>query len=134
MVGEAKVNVDSVVPEKAQMKNIQMNYTAVGGGLSAPIQKDQLIATLEVVYRNSVLSEVEVYAMCDVKPADKTGVVIHSVVKRSSGGGSGFLSVVGTICVIVLGAAIAYLAFNAYMRTRIRARRRKRRAQRRRNG
>ena len=133
VVGEAKVNVDSVVPEKAQMKNIQMNYTAVGG-LSAPIQKDQLIATLEVVYRNSVLSEVEVYAMCDVKPADQTGVVIHSVVKRSSGGGSGFLSVVGTICVIVLGAAIAYLAFNAYMRTRIRARRRKRRAQRRRNG
>lgn len=134
VVGEAKVNVDSVVPEKAQMKNIQMNYTAVGGGLSAPIQKDQLIATLEVVYRNSVLTEVEVYAMCDVKPADQTGVVIHSVVKRSSGGGSGFLSVVGTICVIVLGAAIAYLAFNAYMRTRIRARRRKRRAQRRRNG
>ena len=46
---------------------------------------------------------------------------------------SGFLSALGTICVIVLGVAIAYLAFNAYMRNRIRARRRKRRAQRRRN-
>ena len=72
--------------------------------------------------------------MSDVKPADQTGVVIHSVVKTTSGGSSGFLSAVGTICVIVLGAAIVYLAFNAYMRGRIRARRRRRRAQRRRNG
>ena len=39
----------------------------------------------------------------------------------------------GADCVIVLGAAIAYMTFNAYMRTRIRARRRKRRAQRRRS-
>ena len=34
---------------------------------------------------------------------------------------------------IVLGAAIAYMTFNAYMRTRIRARRKKRRSQRRRS-
>ena len=33
---------------------------------------------------------------------------------------------------IILGIAAAYLAFNAYMRSRIRAQRRKRRAQRRR--
>ena len=52
---------------------------------------------------------------------------------EGSKGTPGFLSALGTICVIVLGVAIAYLAFNAYMRNRIRARRRKRRAQRRRN-
>ena len=132
-VGQATVNVDSVVPANAQMKNIQMNYTAVGGGLSAPIKKDQLIATLEVVYRNSVLTEVEVFAMSDVKPADKTGVTIRSAATDETERPSGFLSVLGTICVIVLGVAIAYLTFNAYMRNRIRARRRKRRAQRRRN-
>ena len=132
-VGQAEVNVDTVVPVNAQMKNIQMNYKAVGGGLSAPIKKDQLIATLEVVYRNSVLTEVEVFAMSDVKRADKTGVTIRSAAVEDSGGTPGFLSALGTICVIVLGVAIAYLAFNAYMRTKIRARRRKRRAQRRRN-
>ncbi|MDO5546306.1 MAG: hypothetical protein Q4F81_10910 [Eubacteriales bacterium] len=132
-VGQAIVNVDSVVPASAQMKNIQMNYTAVDGGLTAPIKKDQLIATLQVVYRTSVLTEVEVYAMGDVKAADKTGVTIRSTAVDGSTGTSGFLSVLGTICVIVLGVAIAYLAFNAYMRTRIRARRRKRRSQRRRN-
>ena len=132
-VGQANVNVDSVVPVNAQMKNIQMNYKAVGGGLSAPIKKDQLIATLEVVYRTSVLSEVEVYAMSDVKPADKTGVTIRSTAIEGSKATPGFLSTLGTICVVVLGAATAYMAFNAYMRTRIRARRRKRRSQRRRS-
>lgn len=132
-VGQANVNVDSVVPVNAQMKNIQMNYKAVGGGLSAPIKKDQLIATLEVVYRTSVLAEVEVYAMSDVKPADKTGVTIRSTAVEGSKAPSGFLSTLGTICVIVLGVAIAYMTFNAYMRTRIRARRKKRRSQRRRS-
>lgn len=132
-VGQANVNVDTVVPINAQMKNIQMNYEAVDGGLTAPIKKDQMIATLEVVYRNSVLTEVEVYAMSDVRRADKTGVSIRSSAVEGSKGTPGFLSVLGTICVIVLGVAIAYLAFNAYMRNRIRARRRKRRAQRRRN-
>lgn len=132
-VGQANVNIDSVVPVNAQMKNIQMNYKAVGGGLSAPIKKDQLIATLEVVYRTSVLAEVEVYAMSDVRPADKTGVTIRSAAVEGSKATPGFLSTLGTICVVVLGIAIAYVTFNAYMRTRIRARRRKRRAQRRRS-
>lgn len=132
-VGQANVNIDSVVPASAQMKNIQMNYKAVDGGLSAPIKKDQLIATLEVVYRTSVLAEVEVYAMSDVKPANKTGVTIRSAAVEGSKAAPGFLSTLGTICVIVLGIAIAYLTFNAYMRARIRTRRRKRRAQRRRS-
>ena len=132
-VGQANVNVDTVVPINAQMKNIQMNYKAVDGGLTAPIKKDQMIATLEVVYRTSVLTEVEVYAMSDVRRADKTGVTIRSAAVEGSSGTPGFLSALGTICVIVLGVAIAYLAFNAYMRNRIRARRRMRRAQRRRN-
>ena len=132
-VGQANVNVDSVVPVNAQMKNIQMNYKAAGGGLSAPIKKDQMIATLEVVYRTSVLTEVEVYAMSDVKPADKTGVTIRSAAVEGSKATPSFLSALGTICVIALGVAIAYMTFNAYMRTRIRARRKKRRAQRRRS-
>ena len=131
-VGQATVDVDSVVPSKVQMNNLQMNYTVVDGGLSAPIKKGQLIATLEVVYRNSVLTEVEVYAMGDVKAANDSGVTIRSTAVRSDSDESGLLSVIGTICVIVLGLAAAYLAFNAYMRSRMRARRKKRRAARRR--
>ena len=131
-VGQAKVNVDTVVPNSAHMNNLQMNYSVLDGGLSAPVEKDQMIATLQVMYRSSVLTEIEVYSMGYVKPAGDTGVTIRSTAVRSDSDDSGLLSVIGTICVIVLGLAAAYLAFNAYMRSRMRARRKKRRAARRR--
>ena len=133
VVGEARVDIDSVVPKSAQMNNLQMNYKIVDGGLRAPIKEGQLIATLEVQYRNSVLAEAEVFAVSDVKPMDRTGVTIRSTAVRSDSDDSGILSVIGTICVIVLGLAIAYLGFNAYMRSKMRSRSRKRRAARRRN-
>ena len=132
-VGQATVNVDSVVPINAQMGNLQMNYKVKDNALTAPISKGDLIATLEVKYLNSVMTEVEVYAMGNVKSADNTGVVIRSTATRSDSDDSGIMSVIGTICVIILGLAVAYLGFNAYMRSRLRARRKKRRAARRRN-
>lgn len=132
-VGEAVVDVDSVVPINAQMSNLQMNYKVVEGGLTAPIEKGDLIATLEVKYLNSVMTEVEVYAMGNVKNTENTGVTIRSTATRSDSDDSGIMSVIGTISVIVLGLAVVYLAYNAYMRSRMRARRRRRRAERRRN-
>ena len=132
VVGEARVDIDSVVPKSAQMNNLQMNYKIVDGGLRAPIQEGQLIATLEVQYRNSVMAEAEVYAVSGVKAVDQTGVSIRSTAVRSDSDDSVILSVIGTISVIILGLAIAYLTFNAYMRSKMRARRRKRRAARRR--
>ena len=133
VVGEARVDIDSVVPKSAQMNNLQMNYQIVDGGLRAPIREGQLIATLQVQYRNSVMTEVEVFAVSGVKAVEDTGVTIRSTAVRSDSDNSGILSVIGTICVIILGLAIAYLGFNAYMRSKVRARRRKRRAARRRN-
>lgn len=132
-VGQSTVDVDSVVPINAQMGNLQMNYKVTDNALTAPISKGDLIATLEVKYLNSVMTEVEVYAMGNVKQADNTGVVIRSTAARSDSDDSGIMSVIGTICVIILGLAVAYLGFNAYMRSRMRARRKKRRAARRRN-
>ena len=132
MVGEARTDIDSVVPNSAQMNNLQMNYKIVDGGLRAPIQEGQLIATLEVQYRNSILAEAEVYAVSAVKSIDNTGVTIRSTAARSDADDSGILSVIGTISVIIIGLAAAYLAFNAYMRSKMRARRKKRRAARRR--
>ena len=132
VVGEARVDIDSVVPSSAQMNNLQMNYKIVDGGLRAPIKEGQLIATLEVQYRNSIVAEAEVYAVSAVKSMDNTGVTIRSTAVRSDSDTSGVLSVVGTISVIILGLGIAYLGFNAYMRSKMRARRKKRRAARRR--
>lgn len=133
VIGECTVDVDSVVPAAAQMDNLVMNFKIVDGNLSAPIQKGEIIATMQIEYRGSVMAEAEVYAMNSVKRAEGNGVTIYSAIPREQGGGSGFLSTVGTICVIGLGIAAAYLAFNAYMRSRAKARRRKRRAERRRN-
>jgi len=132
VVGEARIDIDSVVPNSAQMNNLQMNYKIVDGGLRAPIKEGQLIATLEVQYRNSVMAEAEVYAVSPVKSMDDTGVTIRSTAVRSDSDDSGILSVIGTISVIILGLAAAYLGFNAYMRSKMRARRKKRRAARRR--
>ena len=132
VVGEARVDIDTVVPSSAQMNNLQMNYKIVDGGLRAPIQEGQLIATLEVQYRNSVMAEAEVYAVSGVKSADNTGLTIRSTAVRSDSDTSGILSVIGSISVIIIGLAAAYLAFNAYMRSKMRARRKKRRAARRR--
>jgi len=131
-VGQSMVDIDSVVPINAQMQNLVMRFSVVNGGLAAPIKKDQMIATVQVEYRNSVLAEAEVYAMGDVKRTTETGVTIRSTAARTDAGDSGFLRVVGIICVVILGLAVVYLAFNAYMRSRIRARRRRRRENRRR--
>lgn len=133
VIGQCTVDVDSVVPVSAQMDNLIMNFKILNGNLTAPIQKGEKIATMQIEYRGSVMAETEVYAMNTVKRSDSNGVTIHSATSREQGSSSSFLSVLGTICVIGFGIAAAYLAFNAYMRNRIRARRRKRRAERRRN-
>lgn len=132
-VGEARLDVDSVVPVGAQMDNLIMQFSVVDGGLSAPIQQGDMIATMQISYRNSVLAEAEVYAMGAVKTADDPDVVIRSTAVRSDSDSSGFFSVLGTICLVILALAAVYLAWNAYMRSRMRARRRKRRQNRRRN-
>ncbi len=132
VVGQAEVNIDSVVPVDAQMGNLYMKFD-VQDGLAAPIKKDQRIATMQIEYRNSVLAEAEVFAAGNVTVAGNNDITIHSTAARSDSSDSGVLSVIGTICVIFLGIAAAYLAFNAYMRNRIRTRRKKRRQDRRRN-
>lgn len=131
VVGQSTVDVDSVVPKDASMDNLIMKYTVVDKGLSAPIKKGELIATVSVWFRNSCLTEVELFAMGDVKTSSDSGVTVHGNAVNTGGGG--FLSVLGTICVVVLGLAIAYLAFNAYMKSVIRNRRRRRRAERKRS-
>jgi len=131
-VGEATVNIDSVVPISAQMRNLTMTFDTGDIVLSAPIQKGQRIATLAINYRESCLAEVEVFAMGDVKPSDDSGVTIRSAASGGNSKVSDILSTIGTVCVVVLGVAAAYLAFNSYMRSRIRAQRRRRRANRRR--
>ena len=132
-MGQAVVNIDSVVPINAQMNNLVTSFIVTNKGLTAPIEKGQLIATAQVKYRDSVMAEAEIYAVSGVKASSETGVTIYSAVSDSSGKSSGILSTIGTIFVVVIGLVAAYLAFNSFMRSRMRAIRRKRRSERRRN-
>lgn len=132
VVGQSTVDVDSVVPKDASMDNLIMKYSVVDRGLTAPIDKGELIATVSVWFRNSCLTEVELFAVGNVKDVAATDVTVHGNAVNTGKAG-GFLSVLGTICVIVLCLAILYLAFNAYMRSVIRNRRRRRRAERKRS-
>ena len=131
-VALCQTNVDSVVPKNAQMRNLTINVKAEGGGLSAPIDAGEKIGVVEIWYRNSCMAEAEVVAMGNVRSIKNTGVEVHSAALKKQGG-SDILSTIGTICVIGLGLAAAYLAFNSFMRNRARAQRRRRRADRRRN-
>lgn len=133
VVGQAIVDYSSVVPIAATMDNLTINFSIKNGDLTAPIAKGQMIGTMEIWYRNSCMAEAEVYAMGNVKSVKDSGVTIRSTAVRRDADESGIMSVIGTICVIILGLAAAYLAFNAYMRSRIRAQRRRRREARRRN-
>lgn len=132
-VGEVRVNTDTVVPVKAQMDNLVMNFKLEGGGLAAPIKAGDRIATVQLEYRGSVMTEAEVFAIAKVDKAGSNGITVHTTETKSDKGSSGFLRTLGMVFVIGLGVAAVYLTFNAYMRNRIRARRRKRRADRRRN-
>lgn len=132
-VGEVREDVDSVVPVNAQMNNLNMTFELSNKGqLAAPLEAGQMIGTMKISYLNSVMAEAEVYSIGPVKASNDTGVTIRSAAVRSDADSASVWSVIGTICVIVLGLAVAYLAYNSYMRSRMRARRKKRRAQRRR--
>lgn len=132
-VGIANVNVDSVVPAGMTMDNLIMDPTVENGNLTAPINKGDLVATVQVWYRNSCLTEVELFSMGNVKATADSGVSIRTTATKTDSDSAGFMSVVGTICVVILGLVGVYLVYNSYMRSRIRAQRRKRRAARRRS-
>ena len=133
VVGQPHIDIDSVLPINCQMDNLEKRYTVVGGSLTAPVKKDDMIATVELWYRNSCVTEVQLFAMGDVKNADKTGVTIHNLETQSKAKSKATITIFGTVCAVILLGACGYIAFNVIRRKRMEARRRKRRASRRRS-
>lgn len=130
VVGQPKVNYDTVLKADCQMDNLYMEYSVTGGGLSAPISKGDKIATVAVKYRNCVVAEAELYAMGDVKTVADSATIEG---KDTQGDDRGIFGVIGTVCVVILGIAALYLGVNAWRRSQAKARRRRRRAARRRS-
>ena len=133
VVGQPKVNYNSVLPIDAKMDNLTKYFSPLDGGLTAPIDKGEMIGTVSIWYRNSCLAEAELYAMGDVSSTSNSGLTIQGEAVRDDSDMGGALDVILTVCLVVLIPAGLYLTINAWRRSRARARRRKRRESRRRS-
>lgn len=124
LVAEPHLDLDTILPKDAQMSNLIMEYTDTG--LSAPISQGDIVATVEVWYRNSCLHEAELYAMQDVRTTSNSGLEILGGADRS-GSESRLSSYVLRICLVVLIGVAGYLGVNRILRMRRRAKSRRRR-------
>ena len=131
VVGAPHVSIDSVLPVDAHMTNLILNVDT-GGSLAAPVTRDSQIATVGVYYRNVCLMEAELYAMNDVRTMDNNAK-INGLTVVNDGEGSDAMSILGIICVIILGGVGVYLLINNIRRERARRQRARRRANRRRS-
>ena len=128
VVVQPDLNYDSVLPADCKFDNLIKNVTY--NQITAPVKKGDLIGTISLSYRSSVVAEAELFAMTDVAVA-KGGAAQGTGTGEE--GGSGALSVIITVCLVILGIAGAYIAVNALRRAYSRAKRRRRRANRRRS-
>ena len=124
VVAEPHLDLDSVLPSDAQMSNLIMEYT--DKGLTAPINKGDVVATVEVWYRNTCLHEAELYAMSDVRAASNSGMQVLGGADRRDAE-SRLSRIVLIVCVSILAAVGGYLAINYILRVRRRAKTRRRR-------
>ena len=132
VVAQSNTAMDAILPVTARMKNLLYKYTVKSGGLSAPITKDQVIATLQIWYQNSCITETELHAMSSVRA---TGSNL-SLQNKGKGGGINFmkiLAVIGIVCLVIVVPFVIYLIYNNVRRAMVRNRRRRRRQSRRRS-
>lgn len=129
VVGTTDVSMNAVLPADAHMKNLIMKYSVVDGGITAPIDKGDKIASVQLWYGASCIAEVDLFAMSEVRDEDDTGVEIYGPSRDDSN----IWGLLGVVLLIMVGVFGAYLAYNAYRRAVARAHRRKRRSSRRRS-
>ena len=124
VLAEPHLDLDSVLPSDVQMDNLIMEYH--DKGLTAPISKGDMVATVEVWYHNTCLHEVELYAMNDVRTTSKSGLTVLGGADRSDSE-SRLSRYALIVCLVILVPAVGYLAINSYLRARRRAQIRRRR-------
>lgn len=133
VVGQTSTSMDAVLPRDAKLDNLILKYNVVGGGLTAPIQQGQMVATLQISYRNSCIAETEIYAMSSVRSLEDSELDIQSNATRDDSNVTQILSFIGIVALIILVPFAAYLIYNNIRRTIARNRRRRRRRSRRRS-
>lgn len=120
---EPHMDIDSVLPLDAQMKNLTMDY--IVANTVAPISQGDLVATVKVYYIGTCLMEAELYAMNDVRPVSEAGMKVLGGANRT-GGDSGLATAATIVSVIVLVPVVGYLTINSILRSRRRAQMRRR--------
>lgn len=133
VVGYPDVSVNSVVPIDCTLDNLILRYTVAGGGLYAPISKDQNIASVQVWYRTSCITEAQVFAMNSVRSVVNSGVTINSVASRDDSNVGKFFRSLGLVILGVAALFGVYLVVNHMRRLAGQRRKARRRANRRRS-
>ena len=133
VVAQTHTSRDAILPVSAKLDNLILKYTVANGGLKAPIQKDQNIASLQIWYRTSCIAEAELYAMSPVRALADLDMDIQGAASRDDSNLSQFLAFVGIVCLVILVPFTVYLIVNHARRLMARNRRRRRRMSRRRS-
>lgn len=133
VVGQSNIAFDTVLPAAVNLRNLNFRYSVTGGGLSAPVQKNDQIATVQIWYRTSCITETEVYAMHDVQGLEESGLEIQTGASRSDAGVTDILLFLGIACLVIIVPLGIYIGVNSMRRAAHRAKRRRRRASRRRS-
>ena len=133
VVAQTHVSKDAILPINAKLDNLILKYTVVGGGLTAPLQKGQNIANLQIWYKTSCIVEAELYAMSPVRAVADLDLDIQGAASRDDSNLSQFLNFVGIVCLVILVPLAIYLVVNHARRLLARGRRRRRRMSRRRS-
>jgi len=133
VIGQLHTNMDALLPKDAKQDNLIFKYSVAGGGLVAPIQRDQEIATVEIWQgTTSCVTTAKLYAMSDVRAIDESGLDIQGAARDDSNLQE-ILSFLGIACLVILVPLACYLAVNSLRRAVARNRRRRRRQSRRRS-
>lgn len=133
VIGYPDVSINSVLPVDCTLDNLILRYTVEGGGLNAPLAADKKIATVQVWYRTSCITEAEVYSMNPVRSIVNSGVTINSVASRDDSNIWKFFRSLGMVALVLVGLFAVYLVINNYRRIRGERRKARRRAARRRS-
>jgi D-alanyl-D-alanine carboxypeptidase len=133
VVGYPDISVNSVMPIDCTLDNLIFRYSVEGGGLNAPVAKDQKIATVQVWYRTSCITEAQVFAMNSVRSVVNSGVNINAVASRDDSNVGKFFKTLGLVMMVLVSLFVVYLVINNYRRIRGERRKARRRAARRRS-
>ena len=133
VVVQTHASKDAILPANAKLDNLILKYTVDGGGLTAPIELDEKVGSLQIWYRTSCVAEADLYAMSSVRAVDKLNLDIQGAATRDDSDMSQFLSFVGIVCLVILVPLAIYLVVNNLRRVMARNRRRRRRMSRRRS-